>query len=378
MSRLTLAGLLCLLACGSDTSDTAPIDLVDPPADPAPPPPPAVPGPVPPPPSAVLGTGPISSLARFEQELASVNDGLWFALSNNETTTLLGWGESYVMTSLVHLFEQTGDVRYLDYLARHADGVLAQRDSVRHVKDYRNLELPCWRSVAYTTKPMCFGVHTGIIAHPIVELAVNVRRSPVLGEHVTYDGKTLPRRLRFTRKPASTQRRSTTTSGGTTEPIAATTSSDRTRRSTRTRGDRAVQPDERPRDVARRARGGDERRRAPDRARRLSNYLVAGLKLDAATDSYSWNYWPVGTTSAEDVSHAALNVFFMWRRRSRRSCFGDVHMDRLARTLTRRVYLDTKNTYDQLGPGAKNGPSMRPQLGRWGLLADCTPTVSAR
>jgi hypothetical protein len=373
--RKRLAGLLFLIGCAGesvDPSEDALVGPLEPPERDAPL------APAPPPPSAVLGTGPVSNLARYEQELASVNEGRWFSQDNNETGTLLGWGESYVMTSLVQLFEKTGDVRYLDHLAEHADSVLAQRDSARHVKDYRGLELPCWRSVAYTAKPYCFAVHTGMIAYPLVELAVNVKRSPSLGTHVTYDGKTLADKAAIYIQAGID---------------AAKVHDDEWRNNGADKGHYVFRPDAtfyaqagkvQPYNqmnglglvhVALAEATGDATHR--DRARRLANTFLSGMKLDAATDSYTWNYWSVGTPKVEDVSHAALNLFFAWRAAESDIVFGDRHLDRLTRTVTRRIYVDTKTTNDQVGPGATNNPSMRPQVGRWGVLSDRAAAIAA-
>ncbi len=54
------------------------------------------------------------------------------------------WGESYVMTSFVVMYRNTGDRKYLDRLIEHADGVLANRDRVLGRKDYLGRSLPAW------------------------------------------------------------------------------------------------------------------------------------------------------------------------------------------------------------------------------------------
>src|SRR5688500_18936657 len=85
--------------------------------------------------------------ARLNYETA-YGDGEWYRDRHNEES-YLAWGESYVMLSLVAMFERTGDRLYLDRLAYHADGVLAQRDDARGVADYAGVSGACWRDTTY-------------------------------------------------------------------------------------------------------------------------------------------------------------------------------------------------------------------------------------
>ena len=59
---------------------------------------------------------------------------------------LLAWAESYVMRAYLLMFRAHGDTAYLDSFVDHTDAVLANRDSVRGVTDYRGESSPAWRA----------------------------------------------------------------------------------------------------------------------------------------------------------------------------------------------------------------------------------------
>lgn len=63
----------------------------------------------------------------------------------NEWLGALAWGQSYIQVALLRLYDAYRDRRYLYDLVGHVDDVLATRDSVRGVTDYRGLSLPAWR-----------------------------------------------------------------------------------------------------------------------------------------------------------------------------------------------------------------------------------------
>jgi len=118
----------------------------------------------------------VSARWSFEQAYDNVNDGDWYLDYDNETATL-AWGEAYVMMSLASMYRATLDPMYLDRLAQHIDGVLAQRDDARGEADYRGVSGACWRNLHYQpdNQPYCYVVHTGMITYPIVEYARLVR-----------------------------------------------------------------------------------------------------------------------------------------------------------------------------------------------------------
>jgi hypothetical protein len=82
----------------------------------------------------------------FDATDAALNGGKGFAGRNNETGTL-GWGGSYTMQAYLLMYMAHREAIYLDKLVTHIDAVLAQRDSVRGVSDYRGRSLPAWRAM---------------------------------------------------------------------------------------------------------------------------------------------------------------------------------------------------------------------------------------
>jgi hypothetical protein len=93
-------------------------------------------------------TNPIDPTSRelFDATDEALNGGRGFAGRNNETGTL-GWGGSYTMQAYLLMYLAHRDTMYLDKLVAHIDAVLAQRDSVRGVTDYRGRSLPAWRAM---------------------------------------------------------------------------------------------------------------------------------------------------------------------------------------------------------------------------------------
>jgi len=83
--------------------------------------------------------------AAFDSLDQGFNNGDGLKGATNESFGQLGWGESYVLQAYLLMFDAHGDTYYLDKAADHIDHVLANRDSVRRVADWRGLSLPGWR-----------------------------------------------------------------------------------------------------------------------------------------------------------------------------------------------------------------------------------------
>lgn len=64
----------------------------------------------------------------------------------NEDRAALGWGEAYILQAYLLMWEAYRDPYYLDKAVDHIDHVLATRDSVRGVGDWRGMSLPGWRA----------------------------------------------------------------------------------------------------------------------------------------------------------------------------------------------------------------------------------------
>jgi hypothetical protein len=90
------------------------------------------------------------SRATFDAVDQSINNGNGNAAMTNEAGAL-GWGEAYILTGYVLMYEATRDTYYLDKIVKQFDQVLQSRDSVRGIKDWRGLSLPAWQSSAHYT-----------------------------------------------------------------------------------------------------------------------------------------------------------------------------------------------------------------------------------
>lgn len=89
---------------------------------------------------------------RFDREFHA--SGAIGQPTDNNDHGALAWGQAYVLIGFIRMFQRYGDTHYLDRLVENVDAVLANRDSVRGVTDYRGLSLPAWRA----THPYTVGV----------------------------------------------------------------------------------------------------------------------------------------------------------------------------------------------------------------------------
>lgn len=84
----------------------------------------------------------------------------------------LAWGQSYILAGFIRMYEAYRDTHYLDRLITNIDLVLAGRDSVRGVSDYRGRSLPAWRAGA----PYTVGTVTlkGTDGTPLLEVRTSL------------------------------------------------------------------------------------------------------------------------------------------------------------------------------------------------------------
>src|SRR5262249_23237732 len=88
--------------------------------------------------------------AKFDHMNRRINNGLGYCASLN-TTGELAWGESYVLRAYLEMYRATRDTGYLDSFIEHFDRVLANRDNIRHARDYyRKTALASWGSNEYS------------------------------------------------------------------------------------------------------------------------------------------------------------------------------------------------------------------------------------
>lgn len=313
-------------------------------------------------------------------DLGGPDNGLWYRNRTNDAgTDWLSWGASYVMMSYVTMYRATGDARYLDRLIYLADGVLDQRDSVRGVQDYRGQSNPCWRSTSYSNQPMCFAVHTGMIAYPMAELAVLLKNEPALGERKAYDCKTYAEKAAVYVQAGrdavaifeADWRTQGADSGYYVFPPSATfypyAGQEMPVNQMNAMG-RLL--------IALADATGEATYR--EKARRLANHFKAMLST-STKGGYRWSYWSASYVSpGEDISHAAINVEFAIRAARSGIVFTGADLKKFAITFVEHVYVDSHTTYDAVGgTGAKNTPGQRSQTGRWVELAEHDPAIHA-
>ena len=313
-----------------------------------------------------LPVGGVSARWQYEDAYDNVAGGDWYRDSDNETATL-AWGESYVMMSILAMFRATGSPLYLERLAWHADGVLANRDDHRGVSDYRGISTACWQDRHYQTnnEPYCYVVHSGMLGYPLAEFARLVERFG-LEEELAYDGET------FGAKAAAYVQAAEETvaahddqwkSGGyyVFRPDAsfmAYPGKDLPLNQSNAMGRMLL---------ALHAVTGNGA--YLDKATKLAQRFKAQLTTGASGE-YLWNYWGGAYASpGEDISHAAINVDFAAMAAEQGVVFDDADLEAFARTFMGPVYVDDGTLSDHVGGGSTNGTSYRPQAGGWLRLA---------
>ena len=296
----------------------------------------------------------------FADAYEAVAAGDWDYLQDNEEAGL-AWGASYSMMGVAAMFRATGDPLWLDRLARHADGVLAQRDDARGVTDYRGVSGACWRNQSYQDGDYCYVVHSGMIAWPIAEFARLVGDHD-LGAELAYDGASFADKadayIAAAEAVVAAHDDQWDASGyyvfrpdadflsyaGVDLPLNQSNAMGRLL-------------------IALWQITGEEayRGKAEALAARFKDQLSVG-----ASGEYLWNYWGGAYASpGEDISHAALNVDFAVQAAEAGLVFTDADLDRFAATFTEQVYLDDATTADFVGGGSVNTSSYVPQAGRW-------------
>jgi hypothetical protein len=286
----------------------------------------------------------------------------------------LAWGTSYGMMALNVLYEATGDTQYLDRQAALIEQVLARRDSDLAAKhgpegyvDYqRGRVLQAWGTGHYSKgKHTCWAVHTGMLAYPMAEFVRIVRRGGAsLLQYREKAESFLPKIEAAIREfddgwrdgPEEGMGFYVFPSGG----ILPNNQMNAPGRALFILADLTG------------------RREYEDKSRKLAAFFKSKLTHVPDKDCYYWAYsqgkpdGPPGT--GEDVSHAAINAHFAYIAWEHRASFGDTDMQRLARTVTRGVYLGDGQLAATLG-GTKPNDGLTAQIGRWGYLARFDPEV---
>ncbi len=319
-------------------------------------------------------TAGVSARLSFEEAYDNVNGGDWYRDDHNESA-LLAWGESYVMMSLAAMYRGTGDPRYLDRLAWHIDGVLANRDDARGVSDYRGVSGTCWQNRHYqpADEPYCYVVHTGMLTWPMAQYALYVQQDG-LAQEMAPDGESYgskaARYLTAVEQSVAFHDDQWNAAGyyvfrsdatflahaGADLPLNQSNALGRTLLTLYDlTGTQAYL----------------------DKATALATRFRAQCTT-AADGALLWNYWGGAYSGdGEDISHAALNVGFARQAQLAGVGFSAADLDAMATTFVRRIYVDDATIADHIGGGAVNGSSYRPQVGRWVVLTPLRTTVYA-
>ncbi len=97
----------------------------------------------------------------------------------NNDGFVAAWAQGWQLWSIIMVYEATHENRYLDQFVRAADAVLAARDSVRGVRDYRGLSLPAWQGDPDYT------LHQAVVpdqnGHPLLLIRLSEDMRPLRG-----------------------------------------------------------------------------------------------------------------------------------------------------------------------------------------------------
>jgi len=273
--------------------------------------------------------------------------------------------------SLCAMFRATGDPLYLDRLAYHLDGVLAQRDDARGVSDYRGVSTACWQNTHYqpNDEPYCYVVHSGMIGYSLAEFARLVGENG-MEEEETYDGFTLGAKAAdYTVAAAETvachddqwdsngyyifrEDASFLNYAGSDLPLNQSNAMGRLLLVLyEVTGETAYLD------------------KATALAQRFASFISTG-----PNGEYLWNYWG-GSYSApgEDISHASINVGFAVLAARYGVVFDDTDLEAFARTFVYNVYEDDHTFFDRVGGGGTNTYAV--QSGRWLPLTPQRTTI---
>ena len=138
--------------------------------------------------SAADGKPDFATREVFDRIDLSINGGDGYKHDNPETS-LLFWGQSYIMEAYNVMYEAYRDSYYIEKVIDHIDHVLAIRDSERGVTDYRGLSTPAWRISDRGLAPFIPFVGTAMLVYPMVHAARIIRETPELNANPKYRAK---------------------------------------------------------------------------------------------------------------------------------------------------------------------------------------------
>lgn len=96
-----------------------------------------------------------------------------------------------------------------------------------------------------------------------------------------------------------------------------------------------------------------------DKPKRMARLIKENLRHDEAADCYGWPY-ELGTMGAEDTSHGAIDIEFMFRAYENGLCFDDLDMQRLVNTYQRKMWQGIEMFRTGIGISARVDGSLDP------------------
>jgi hypothetical protein len=293
----------------------------------------------------------------------------------------LAWDVSYGINSYLEMYEVTNDEIYLEKSLPHIEKVFSQRDDNFGRVDYRNESNATWVSEKYTNgRPYSSLVHSGMICFPLIKFADLINNADYLHQKtpsspinhlqnktyleianflVAEVEKTVHAHMdqwdaeigvfRFRNDPNAKKYfgqanqilplNQQSAMGKTLLYLSKTSNND------------------------------DYLHFATQIAKYIKSHLMPGKNY-----SYYWIY-SESNPSVEDISHAAINISFIYECYNEDVVFSESDLIKLSNTLRYSVFEFNKTTRRNVdGTGEKNKYQL--QLGRWLNLAEVDPNLS--
>jgi len=293
----------------------------------------------------------------------------------------LAWNVSYGISSYLELYEITDDINYLEKSIAHIEKLLLERDDIFGRIDYKNESNATWVCEKYTNgHPYAFVVHSGMICYPLIRMAYTIKNAEQL--HL--------------QKPSSftnyffnkTYLEIAQILIGEVEKTVLTHLDqwDEEKGVFRFRNDTYAnkyfgqsneilplnQQSAMGRTLLYLSKALDDDKYL-DYVTQIARYIKSNLKK-GENYSYYWNYSEANPI-VEDISHAALNVSFIYECYINDIVFIENDLIKLSNTLRYSVFEFSTTTRKNVnGGGEKNKYQL--QLGRWLNLAEFDPNLS--
>ena len=293
----------------------------------------------------------------------------------------IAWNVSYGISSYLELYELTHDIDYLEKSIDQIEKVLLQRDDIFGRIDYKEESNATWVSEKYSNgRPYAYVVHSGMICYPMIRLAYMIKNTQQIqlekpsSTNNLFVDKTY---LEIAQILIHEVEKTVLTHMDQWDPERGVFRFRNDKYASRYFGQaNEVLPLNQQSAMGRtllylsKALGNDK---YIEYVTRLAEYLQSHLK-NSHNFSYYWIY-SESNPVVEDISHAALNVSFIYECYINNILFAENDLIKLSNTLRYSVFefaTTTRKTVN--GRGEKNKYQL--QLGRWLNLAEFDPNVS--